>query len=323
MTEHHQAHDWWQNCGHVVDAEITALDQKEDELAPLPESVRRIREQIGRLEMCHHKAERWVERIIEAVGTGHTGGGLGTRPQGKRHSVEGVWLDACQVLVAWCEGEPENVAGRHVGEKIAAELLTAIGEPTELKRWQVRCVERRIRSFVGWPEVAAQYIPLLEIGSGYVSAFRSDCPAEYGEEEHFWHATVQTMVHDERPREPEHELLHLASENLSLALAIDMLWPCNWNFEENLHTLLAAIGGQIELRAPLAVCARHVSRSPIRPRMITLCQELDDFDMGSEGLGGDTHEVGSAPAHMAVHRSWLIASLAKTIRLQLDIALRE
>ncbi len=43
-------------------------------------------------------------------------------------------------------------------------------------------------------------------------------------------------------------------EELSLALAIDMLWPCHWRFEDNLQIVLDAIGG----RAPPEVAVHRV-----------------------------------------------------------------
>ena len=81
------------------------LDRIEIALGPLAENVRQTRALIGGIEMCHHKAERWVERIIDAIGSGEPGGGLGSRSQGQRHPIETSRTAACEALAAWREGQ--------------------------------------------------------------------------------------------------------------------------------------------------------------------------------------------------------------------------
>ena len=78
---------WWRNCALHADSEILAIDRMEDHIAPIDLNVAKIRELISSLELCHHKAERWVENIIKAIGAGETGKGLGTRPPGQQHTA--------------------------------------------------------------------------------------------------------------------------------------------------------------------------------------------------------------------------------------------
>jgi hypothetical protein len=82
--------EWWKNCGidHEADSEILAIDSLEDQIAPIAANVSKIRELIGSLEMCHHKAEKWVSNILEAIATGETSKGLGTRTPGQIHPTE-------------------------------------------------------------------------------------------------------------------------------------------------------------------------------------------------------------------------------------------
>ncbi len=75
---------WWVNCG-TTDRETAELDRVEATLAPLTENVRQTRALISRIEMCHYKADRWVERIIDAIGSGRPSGGLGSRASDQRH----------------------------------------------------------------------------------------------------------------------------------------------------------------------------------------------------------------------------------------------
>ena len=98
----------WVNCGVETDQEMLEIDRLEDELSPMPENVTRIRKLISTLEMCHHKAERWVENIIEAIGEGDTAKGLGTRSPGELHPAERDWTNACTALSTWCAGGPAS-----------------------------------------------------------------------------------------------------------------------------------------------------------------------------------------------------------------------
>ena len=71
---------WWRNCALKADSEILAIDGMEDRIAPIATDASEIRGLISTLELCHHKADRWVTNIVEAIGAGKTGKGLGTRP---------------------------------------------------------------------------------------------------------------------------------------------------------------------------------------------------------------------------------------------------
>ncbi len=70
MTARH----WWSNCSidQQADSEILAIDSLEDHIAPIAANVLRIRKLIGSLEMCHHKAEKWVNNIIESIARGES-----------------------------------------------------------------------------------------------------------------------------------------------------------------------------------------------------------------------------------------------------------
>jgi len=62
----------------------------EDLINPLDSNISKIRELISAFELCHHKAKRWIDNIIEAIGTGETKKGFGTRLPAEQHPVEGV-----------------------------------------------------------------------------------------------------------------------------------------------------------------------------------------------------------------------------------------
>jgi len=306
---------WWNNC--LVpdgDAEVGAIDALEDSIAPLDEETKRIRGLIARFEACHHKAERWAELIVEAIGSGSTTKGPGTRPPGKREPVEQVWQNCAAVLSAWCAGCPADTIGLDVGGVPASELVRSIGERTPLKEWQVQRVVDKVREYVAWPrsysDPSFRYAGMQECGADYESIQVEECPERYREHSRFWQATMQTVIHDTVDGRPA---------EITLAVAIDHLQPCNWNFVQNLAIVLKAIGGDLFPREPLAAHARNIKRAPIRERMKAVSNTLRAF-CGDAKAGKDTDgRVLAVLGERTPVKHWLAASLDKTIRLHLDL----
>lgn len=304
---------YWRNCAIEADQEIVAIDRMENGIAPLAPNASRIRELISALEVCHHKAERWVFNIIEAIGAGDTRKGLGTRSAGQTHPIEQVWQGACSVLSAWCAGCPAELVDSSVGTAQAGDLLASIGERSPLKEWQVQRVIERIRSHVHWPPSpdasSAQYVWLLLGGGEYESTYRSHCPNHYKEHEEFWRATVRTIIHD--TADGNHQ-------RLSLGIAIDMLWPCHWRFVKNLQIVLEAIGHHVHPEEPFAACGRNIWLSPLRSRMETVCNALRAFYGNGRSDDDVDREILAILGEPTDLKKWLVASLAKTISLQLS-----
>lgn len=304
---------WWRNCALEADSEILAIDRVEDRLAPIGPNVLRIRELISSLELCHHKAERWVYNIIEAIGAGETRKGLGTRSLDQRHPAEKEWQNACAALSAWCAGCPGTSIDLTIGTVPASRILACLGERSPLKEWQVQRVIEKIRSAIHWPlseeDPAAQYAWILFGGEEYEFAFLSRCPEYFREHEDFWLSTVRTLIHDTENGE---------EADLSLGLAVDMLWPCHWRFVENLQIVLEAIGGKLYPEKPFAACARNLNLLPIRRRMEIVSNTLKAFCGGLESdqvVDRDFLALLGKPTEV---KKWLAASLDKTIRLQLN-----
>jgi hypothetical protein len=304
---------WWRNCALEPDSEILEIDAMEDRIAPISANLSRIRELISSLEMCHHKAERWVYNAIEAIGAGESGKGLGTRPPGQHHPAETAWQNACAALSEWCAGRPSAKVDMSVGTVRAAELLGCLGERSPLREWQVQRVIDKIRSSLQWPrplhDPTAQYAWVLLSGGEYESVYRDACPEHYEEHEDFWLTTVRTIIHDTDDGDEAH---------LSLGLAIDMLWPCHWRFVENLRIVLEAIGGRLEPATPFAACGRNIGLSPLRSRMLTISTTLRTFSGAAESDGAVDGELLALLGEPTDSRRWLALSLDKTIRLQMD-----
>jgi hypothetical protein len=290
------------------------IDKLEDALSPLPERIKRIRNLISTLELCHHKAERWVMNIIEAIDEGDTTKGLGTRSVGELHPAERDWIDVCGALSAWCAGSQAASVELTVGGCSASSLLSKLGPRSALKEWQVQRVIERIREFIGWPRSMhhedSVYVFMEECGADFEPLRGAECPQYYQEHEDFWKQTVQTHIHDTVDAE---------AADISLAVAIDLMFPCNWNFFDNLEIVLGAIGGELQSTRPLAVCARNIRYVPIRERMRTICRTLHAALQNQRSENDVDGALLEMLGDITGPRRWLVASLDKTIRLQLGL----
>jgi hypothetical protein len=301
--------DWWNNCGidPEADSEIRAINRLEDRIRPIAPNLSKIRALIGTLEMCHHKAEKWVANIIAAIATGETSKGLGTRTPGPLHPTELVSQNACGALSAWVAGCPSTSINLVIDTVPASTMLACLGERSPLKEWQVQRVIEKIRSWTRWPwseqDPSAQY--------AWLSCGQQACPDHYKEHEDFWRQTVQTF--------PFEGLQGLDGGGFSLGLAIDLLWTCHWNFVENLQIVLEVIGGNHQPKKPFAACVWNITLSPIRPRMEVVSNTLKVF-CGESGSGKEIDpNVLSLLGELTQEKKWLAASLGKTIRLQLKL----
>jgi hypothetical protein len=285
----------------------------EDQIAPIDPNAAKIRELISSLELCHHKAERWVGNIIKAIGSGETRKGLCTRSPGQKHPAEKIWQNACAALSAWCAGCPGTKVDLSIDTVPASQLLACLGERSPLKEWQVQRVIEKIRSAINWPQSSddptAQYVWILFSGGEYESAYRNECPEHYKEHEDFWLRTVRTIIHDTENGD---------EADLSLGLAIDMLMPCHWRFVENLRIVLEAIGGRLNPEKPFAACARNITLVPIRRRMEIVSNTLKFFCADPELNQELDRDLLALLGEPTEGKRWLAASLEKTIRLQLS-----
>ena len=296
-----------------VDSEIRSIDTLEDQISPLSPDLVEIRELISTLEMCHHKAGRWVDNIIEAIGTGTTNKGLSTRPSGSRHPTEELWQNVWSVLSAWCSGCPSGEVDTLLDGMPASQLLTSLGERSPLKEWQVQRVIDKIRSvsveagLPGSPQVRYQW--LLLSGGAYESAYLEACPASFKEHEDFWEKTVRTLIRESDDND---------HASLSLALAIDMLWPCHWRFLENLRIVLEAIGGNLRQTTPFAACGRNIQLYPKTNRMERTTRTLKVFCSKNVPDQEVDIKLLARLGKPSPAKRWLAASLAKTVTLQLN-----
>jgi hypothetical protein len=255
------------------------------------EEKRKIRRLIDDIELCHHKAERHVDLIIEAIGRGDTTKGYrGTEPE-RTHPATQMWQNAVDILSAWLADDAGSVEKLGVGDLSSAELLGCLGAPTPLKRWQVAQLIQRIKAASRmFPD--ATYHEMMEF------------PERHQDDADFCERTVESVIHD---------MVDGAPAEIPLAAAIDHLMPCNWNFESNLALVLRAIGGDLSPAQPFAAHGRNVRLSPIRDRMQTVADTLWAYCDGTP-TGGIDRSILNALGEHTPERAELASLLEQKIR---------
>jgi hypothetical protein len=173
-------------------------------------------------------------------------------------------------------------------------------------------VIERVRSLIHFPqtynESGTKYEWLLLNAGDYDFEYLDKCPICYKEREDFWLATVRTPIRDS---------VNGDETKLSLALAIDMLWPCHWDFLGNLQVVLNAIGGRLISSQPFAACGRNITRVGGQDRLRIICATLSAF-CGEEPIVDLDRKILDTLGETTLEKRWLAASLAKTIKLQLN-----
>jgi hypothetical protein len=284
----------WANCEiDRDDPEVHAIDRMGEAIAPVSQQGIHIRSLISRLEMCHHKAARHVEVILQAIGEGGTAKTPRALPCGKGHPAVDAWSLAADVLQAWCGGDVSAVAQTMLLGEPAGRLVSLLGVSTPLKRWQVRQVVAKLRR-----SVQGDYWSMV------IEAESPDDP----EHRAFSQTTKNTIIRD---------TVDGAESRISLADAINNLQPCNWNFAQNLRIVLGAINGDLSPASPFAAHARNIALNPIRTRMDVICDALGAFWRDEDASAGVDESILRMLGEGTPESRWLAASLDKTIRLQL------
>ena len=298
----------WQNCvlpddqSSLNDKELGEIDAMEDSLAPLDDDTVRIRWLITCFESCYHEADKQAELIIKAIGSGQPPTESDERPPKRKAELH----NSRDILWAWCEDRFDKVKDRDVGGISADELVSFIGNRTPLKVWQVQRVVEKV-TFALDPSQPYHNMALNVGADGQQLA--EPIGGHYKDHSEFLTQTIETVIHD---------TVGGQKAQISLAIAIDRLQPCNWNFARNLAIILKAIGGDLHPGKPFACCERNVLLTPLGDRLKIISNTLRAFRQGRET---DKQIDGNILALLGTStevKCWLAVSLDKTIRLQLD-----
>jgi hypothetical protein len=294
--------EYWQACGIEVDAEVLEIDRMEDSIAPLDEETIKIRQLITGFELCYHEADKEAEYIAQAIGAGHCPERSNERPPQRKKELE----NSRQILSSWCENPAVSGLELDVGGISADELLSSIGPPTPLKVWQV---ERIIDKIIEALDHSRPYHNMvLDLGD-YGEPGANPVGEHYKDNQAFLQQTTETIIHD---------TVDGRKAKISLAMAIDMLEPCNWDFVGAIVTLLKAIGGDLNPARPYACHQRNIELSPLRDRLRIISNTLGIFWKPGEKASEIENDVLASLGALTPVKRWLAASFDKTIRLQLE-----
>ena len=289
----------WQNCGALDDEEILAIDAMEDSIRPLDDNTVNIRGLITRFESCYHEADKEAEMIIRSIGMGESADESQERPPQRKQELQNTH----DILSAWCQDEPTSCKDLCVGPVSAKELFDCLGKPTDLKRWQVQ----RMIDQLKWALDRSNCYHCLALDvDGYGQPIELKAKEYYKDHLDFLNQTTTTMIH---------YTLDGKDSEMSLALAIDLHSPCNWNFIGNLVILLKTINGDLHPKESFAPCSLNASLTPLRGRLQTIANTLRVFWKNEKSAGEIDNDPLISLGTITPVKQWLAASLDKTIRL--------
>lgn len=291
----------WRNCGVQPDAEMVDIDRMEDAIAPLGEQTVRIRELITRFESCYHQADRQAEMIAGAIGAACCPEESNERPAERKKELENTRL----ILSCWCEDPFIRGMSLDVGGVGADKLLSYIGEASPLKIWQVQRLVDKIGSALE-PDLPYHNLA-LELGE-YGEPGAKSAGEFYKNDAAFLEKTKAAIIRDSVDGQ---------KTKISLAMAIDLLMPCHWDFVGGLEIILKAIGGELSPRRPYACCARNLRLTPLYGRLETISNTLGVFWKGEKQGENTDLDILTSLGQMTGVKRWLAASMDKTMRLQL------
>jgi hypothetical protein len=124
----------WVNCCLEPDGEIIAIDRIEDQLDPEErEQAPEIRRLITRFEVCHWNSDRWLERIVQAIGKERVPPTSG-RPR-TQHPLVQMLICMRSVLARWVARVATPIPQCMVLDKTGAEVFHRLGTWTPFKAW--------------------------------------------------------------------------------------------------------------------------------------------------------------------------------------------
>lgn len=293
---------WWRNCVEEADDEILAIDKMVEAISPLDEQTTRIRQLITGLESCYHEADKEAERIIKAVGCGQCPEESNERPPQRKKELE----DCYRILSRWCEDTAIKDIDSEFGGIHAEELLSYIGEASPLKLWQVERIVDKITEALDRNK--PYHMMVFDMGD-YSEPGAHPVGKHYKDAAEFLEQTKETIIHD---------TVDGQEARMSLAMAIDNLMPCNWDFVGSVVTLLKAIGGELNPDRPYACHSRNLKLSPLCDRLRTISNTLGVFWRDEETDEPIDRDILASLGEVTEVKRWLAASLDKTIRSQLE-----
>jgi hypothetical protein len=275
----------------------------EDSISPLDNQTVAIRQLITRFEACYHEADKEAERIVRAIGTWRCPRESKARPPKRKKELQ----NSRRILSRWCKNPAVRGMNLDVGGIPADQLLTFIGEPSPLKIWQVERIVDKVSQAL---DPSRPYHRMaLDLGD-YGEPGASPAGKYYEDNSTFLEQTKHTIIHDS---------VDGRKSKVSLAMAIDLLMPCHWDFAGGLVIILKAIGGDRHPDKPFACCIRNIKLSPLCDRLKIISNTLRTFWKGKKTIKNVDRGILASLGKATPAKRWLAASLDKTIRLHLTL----
>ena len=295
--------EYWQACGIEVDAEVFEIDRMEAAISPLNEQTTQISGLITAFSSCYHEADKEAERIIQAIGSGEPPEEEKERPPQRQRELQ----NSHDILSAWCEGQSAKCADLDVGGIPAGELIAYLGEPSALKLWQVQRVIDKLKQVLDYSYPYHNMVLNID-GNGQAIEIKAE--EYYKDHLDFLNQTTAAII--------DCTLEGEKVDWMSLAYAIDMLRPCNWNYVGNLVIILKAIAGDLCPDKPFAPCCINKRLTPLRDRLSVISHTLKSFCEGREVDKDADGDILALLGAKTAQKHWLAASLDKMIRMQQD-----
>ncbi|MGB2807642.1 MAG: hypothetical protein WBC22_07875, partial [Sedimentisphaerales bacterium] len=250
----------------------------------------------------YHEADIEAERIIKAIGAGRYPPESNERPPQRKKELE----DCYRILSHWCEDTAVKDIDSEFGGISARKLLSYIGEASSLKVWQVERIVDKVTEALDRSQ--PYHMMVLDMGD-YGEPGARPVGDHYKDAAEFLEQTKEIIIHD---------TVDGQEARMSLAMAIDMLEPCNWDFVGSIVTLLKAIGGNLHPERPYVCHQRNLKLSPLCGRMRTISNTLGAFWKEEETDETIDRDILASLGAATEVKRWLAASLDKTIRFQLE-----
>ncbi len=301
------ARECWVNCCNLKDEkflsddERIAIDKMQDALEPLDDQTTKIRQLITRFESCYHEADKEAVLIINAIGAGRCPAESNERPAQRKKELQ----NSRDILSAWCQQKSLKSMNLEVNGISADQLVSLLGKRTSLKEWQVQRVVDKITQALD-PDMT--YCNLALGVGDYGQPVENQLVRHYKDSLDFLQQTKQTIIHD---------TVNGQKAEISLAMAIDLLMPCHWDFVGSLVAVLKAINGDLHPAKPLTCCSRNIGLSPLCDRLIVISNTLNALWRDAEIPQNADRDIPALLGPQTTAKCWLAASLDKTIRLQL------
>jgi hypothetical protein len=299
----------WLNCygpddkSFLKDKELIAIDAMEDSIAPLDDRTIAIRGIITRFEACYHEADKEAEYIIKSIAAGRCLEQSKERPPERKKELQNTY----RILSQWCNNPDIKGIDLDVGGVSADELLSLVGKANPLKIWQIERIVDRVGEAL---DPSRPYHRLaLNIGD-YGETGDLSAGQYYKDNPNFLEQTKKTIIHD---------TVDGRKSKVSLAIAIDMLMPCHWDFVGAITIILKAIGGDTHPEKPFTCCARNIKLSPLCERLRIISNTLGAFWKDEKTTDNIDRDILVSLGEPTPVKHWLAASLDKTIRLHLSM----